>query len=282
MQKKHIVEAVISGFGDAQLVAAPAILLSATLPGIWASLSIYHFNMIYNYALLAIATNFCALVTQTHYFHSWLMASFRLSMLAVTVYFTSCFMSLRLKSGFPVLRSVEQAELIASFNNQFSSENNRGLVIAEIVFTGITVIFSTTYAIIHSITLKDKKRKANMERQRTSLKFCCAVVVINFMVALYAIFMMLYLRRWMINDSKLLVQGETEQEMSFGQAVPVALMAFAPLNTGLRAVSGETHCSLFSSALPCPTPSTSVSMLTQSNTLTRGAPLTMMIESSTN
>lgn len=28
------------------------------LPGIWASLSIYHFNMIYDYALLVMATNF--------------------------------------------------------------------------------------------------------------------------------------------------------------------------------------------------------------------------------
>ncbi|KAJ1330912.1 hypothetical protein MN608_04368 [Microdochium nivale] len=182
------------------------------MPGNWFFLSIYHFNMIYDYALLALATTFYPLATQTHYFHSWLMASFRLLILAVTVALMGYIMSFRTKPGFPVFPSVEQAELIASFDNQSSRSNDTLLAVVE-------------------------KREENLELQHISWIMCRAVVIFNSLVALYAISMMLFLRRWMINDSGLLNDGETEQEMSFGQAVPVALMVFAPLNAGLRAVS---------------------------------------------
>ncbi|KPM46425.1 hypothetical protein AK830_g123 [Neonectria ditissima] len=242
---RHIAEAVLLTLSDQQLVIAPATLVTAGLKGNWCSLSAYHMNIVSYCAVLAIVTHLGSLVTQTHYFQYKAVGSFRAIMILCTVVLTAMFANNRTSTYFPTDKSNLQAGLAACLvsNNSTLWDNitdaektvvtSSGVI--EFYFLCASYLVSLAIAFVHSRHIVHKGR--HVTRQKVSFVLCVLVVLICIIILGITLHRLYTLRNWMINDSKLLNEGDSENEWGFGQLMPVFLLVVMTLYALLGAIS---------------------------------------------
>ncbi|KAK7418606.1 hypothetical protein QQZ08_011190 [Neonectria magnoliae] len=190
---RHIAEAVLLTLSDQQLVIAPATLATAGLKGNWCSLSAYRMKIVSYRAVLVIVTHLGSLVTSTYYFQYKAVGSFRAIMILCTVVLTAVFANKRTSTYFPTNRRNLKAGLAAclvSNNSEKTVATASGII--ECYFLCVSYLISLIIAFVHSRHIVQKGRHV------TSQKISYAL--------LYT------LRNWMINESKLLNEGDPENE----------------------------------------------------------------------
>ncbi|KAH6974216.1 hypothetical protein BKA56DRAFT_93221 [Ilyonectria sp. MPI-CAGE-AT-0026] len=245
-EPRHIAEAMLLTLSDQQLVIAPATLITAGLEINWCTLSAYHMNIVCYTAVLAIVTHLGSLVTQSHYFQYRAVGTFRAIMILITVVLTALFANKRTSKYFPVTNDSQlQAAPAACLVNNNSTlwdnltdgdkevVTNSGVI--EFYFLLASYILALIIAAVHSRHIVHKGR--HVGRQRVSWVFCVAVILICVIILCMTLYRLVNLRNWMIKDSELLTDGDTENEWGFGQLLPIFLFGVMTLYAVLGAFS---------------------------------------------
>ncbi|KAF7556787.1 hypothetical protein G7Z17_g1089 [Cylindrodendrum hubeiense] len=242
---RHIAEAVLLNLSDQQLVIGPATLITAALETNWCSLSAYHMNIVFYCAILAAVTHFGSIVTQSHYFEYKAVGTFRALMILMTVGFTAAFANKRTSTYFPTNNSSLQAApaaCLVSRNStvwdQFTDENktvvtNGGFF--EMVALFVIYLIAIIVAGVHSRHIAHKGK--HVTRQKVSWGFSVFVIIMTLTLLILTLTRLWKLRSWMINDSNLLTDGETENQWGFGQLLPMLLFVVMTIYALMGAIS---------------------------------------------
>lgn len=209
-------------------------------------------NVVCYTAVLAIVTHLGSLVTQSHYFQYRAVGTFRAIMILITVVLTSLFANKRTSEYFPVTSDsqLQAAPAACLINNNSTlwdnlTDDNKEVVansgVIEFYLLLICYVLAIIIAAIHSRHIVHKGR--HVGRQKVSWFLCVAVIVACVIILGITLSRLFKLRSWMIKDSKLLTDGNTENEWGFGQLLPMFLFVVMTIYALLGAVSGMSSLS---------------------------------------